>query len=208
MKQKTPDSVCGTAEKVKFKIAPLPEDSSYVLIEGDRNAFKFLARLFDAHAEADDCGFHIGPKCAGNAWFKKGSSLGLYLHKLPCGEKRSVPRGHSAKNVQVIDGADNATYSIFQATEEEFKQIFPRTGQDIEVVEDYVGRVGENESSQTLSKLWERPVHKREVKGIHGTLYYDYAGRSKYLPRSRREIDRTAGQLNKAERALYAKLRK
>lgn len=47
------------------------------------------------------------------------------------------------KNIQVIDGADNATYSIFQATEEDFDQIFPQPGQDIEIAEDYVDRVGE-----------------------------------------------------------------
>ena len=112
------------------------------------------------------------------------------------------------KDVQIIDGADNATYSIFQATDEEFNQIFPQNGQDIEIVEDYVGRVGEAEASRTLSNLWERPVHKRDVEGIHGTLYYDYAEESKYLPKSKREIDRYEGQLNEAQRALYAKLRR
>jgi hypothetical protein len=40
-------------------------------------------------------------------------------------------------------------------------RIFPGPGQDIEVVEDYVGRVGGNEANRTLSKLWERPIHKR-----------------------------------------------
>jgi hypothetical protein len=109
------------------------------------------------------------------------------------------------KNIQVIDGADNATYSIFQATAEEFKQIFPETGQDLEVVEDYVNRVGESEASRTLSKVWERPIHKRDVQGIHGTLYYDYKEKAKYLPKSRREIDRDGR--NEAERRLYAKLR-
>ncbi len=108
------------------------------------------------------------------------------------------------KNIQIIDGAVNATYSIFQATDEEFVQIFPNPGQDIEVVEDYVDRVGEKEADQTLSKLWARPIHKRDVQGIHGTLYYDYKEKAKYLPESRREIDRHG--LNEAERALYAKL--
>jgi hypothetical protein len=111
------------------------------------------------------------------------------------------------KNIQIIDGADNATYSIFQAVDEEFREIFPRPGQDIEVIEDYVDRVGESEASRILSKLWERPIHKRDVQGIHGTLYYDYKERAKYLPKSRREIDRHGGPLNEAQRTLYAKLR-
>jgi hypothetical protein len=85
MKRKTPDFVCADAlDNIKFKVALLPEDPTYVLIEGDKDAFKFLARLLDAQADAGDCGFQIGPKCAGRARFKKGSSLGLYLHRLPC----------------------------------------------------------------------------------------------------------------------------
>ncbi len=111
------------------------------------------------------------------------------------------------KNIQIIDGAENATYSIFQGTDLEFEKIFPGPGQDIEVVEDYVGRVGETEASRTLSKVWERPIHKRHAHGIHGTLYYDCEEKSKYLPASKREIDRALGQINEAQRALYAKLR-
>jgi hypothetical protein len=88
MKRKTPDSVCGAArDKIKFKIVPLPEDPTYVLIEGDKDAFRFLAQLFEAHAQADDSGFQIGPNCAGKARFKRGSSLGLYLHSLPRAER-------------------------------------------------------------------------------------------------------------------------
>ncbi len=110
------------------------------------------------------------------------------------------------KNIQIIDGASNATYNLFQATDDEFAEIFPGSGQDIEVVEDYVRRVGEDEARKTLSKLWERPIYKHDAKGIHGTLYYDYKEKARYLPESRREIDRSGG-LNEAERALYARLR-
>lgn len=34
------------------------------------------------------------------------------------------------KNIQVIDGAQNATFSVFQATDEEFALLFP-DGTDI-----------------------------------------------------------------------------
>jgi hypothetical protein len=113
----------------------------------------------------------------------------------------------AVKSIQIIDGADNATYSIFQATDQEFEAIFPGHGEDIEVVEDFVSRVGEKEAGGTLSKLWERPIHKRQAQGIQGTLYYDYKEKSKYLPKSKREIDRASGQINEAQRALYTKLR-
>jgi len=35
------------------------------------------------------------------------------------------------KNIQVFDGAENAAFSIFQATDEEFEAIFP-DGRDME----------------------------------------------------------------------------
>jgi hypothetical protein len=111
------------------------------------------------------------------------------------------------KNIQVIDGGVNATFNIFQATNHEFAAIFPGPGQDIEVIEDYLARVGEDEAAKTLSKIWERPIYKHDVKGIHGTLYYEWREKAKYLPKSRREIDRDPSGVNEAERALYARLR-
>jgi hypothetical protein len=111
------------------------------------------------------------------------------------------------KNVQIIDGADNATYSVFTATDEEFATIFPQPGQDLEIVEDYVARVGEVSANKTLSGLWQRPIHKHDLQGIHGTLFYDFKEKAKYLPESKREMDRPASQRNEFERALYQKLR-
>jgi hypothetical protein len=111
------------------------------------------------------------------------------------------------KNIQIIDGADNATYSIFQAADEEFAQIFPNSGQYLEIVEDYVARVGEDQAHQTLTRLWERPVYKQNVQGIHGTLFYDYKGKAKYLPESKREIDRVPGSINSFEREMNDNLR-
>lgn len=40
------------------------------------------------------------------------------------------------KNVMVIDGALNCAYDVFQATEEEFRSMFPAPGQDIQFIED------------------------------------------------------------------------
>ncbi len=47
------------------------------------------------------------------------------------------------KNVQIVDGALNATYSLFQATAEEFDVVFPQPGQDMEIVEDFLSRAGQ-----------------------------------------------------------------
>jgi hypothetical protein len=71
------------------------------------------------------------------------------------------------KNIQVIDGADNSSYSIFAATKEEFEAIFP-LGADIEFAEDFFERVGEERGTKITVELWKRPVAKKGVRGIHG----------------------------------------
>lgn len=111
------------------------------------------------------------------------------------------------KNIQIVDGADNATFSIFQATDDEFAKIFPGDGQDIEIIEDVINRLGEEALASLMSPIWERPIHKRDVVGIHGTLFYGHERKRHHLPTTKREVDRTSSQINAAERALYARLR-
>jgi hypothetical protein len=106
------------------------------------------------------------------------------------------------KNIQIIDGAVNATFSIFQATEEEFLVIFP-DGRDIEVVDDLFDRVGEAEASRLLAPLWQRPILKRDALGIHGTLYFGAEERREFLPDSRREVDWDESCVNEAQRELF-----
>ena len=108
------------------------------------------------------------------------------------------------KNVQIIDGAVNATFSVFQATEEEFALIFPTQGQDIEVVEDVVERMGEAAADQLLTPLWSRPILRREAMGIHGLLYYDSQDRRDHLPPTKREVDWDERAINQAQRELFA----
>ncbi len=68
----------------KLTVAKLDGDT--VLIEGDATALEFLGQFILAHSQADKDNCHNGlhPRGAGNAWFTKGSTLGFYLHKLPC----------------------------------------------------------------------------------------------------------------------------
>ena len=111
------------------------------------------------------------------------------------------------KNIQIIDSAENATFSIFQLTDEGFTVIFPKAGQNLELVENFVERVGEKVADLTLTLLWKRPILKEDVQGIHGTLFYGYGHRAKYLPDSRCEVDRDLGQLNQWQRLLYSQAR-
>jgi hypothetical protein len=110
------------------------------------------------------------------------------------------------RNIQVIDRAANATFSVFQATEEEFRAIFPSEGQDIELWEDFIGRCGE-QSERILGPIWERPILKRDAQGIHGTLYCEYEDRRHHLPATKREVDWNESAINSAQRRLFASKR-
>ena len=112
------------------------------------------------------------------------------------------------KNIQIVNGALNATFSIFQATEEEFAAIFPGDGQDMEIIEDFVARIGgDAQTGRFFAPIWERPILKRDAHGIHGTLYYDYEERRRFLPASKREVDWDDLSINYAQRELFASKR-
>ena len=68
-------------------------DRDTVLIEGDATALEFLGQFILAHfrADKDDCHNGLHPKGAGNTWFTRESTLGFYLHRLPCDEGH-IPR--------------------------------------------------------------------------------------------------------------------
>ena len=105
------------------------------------------------------------------------------------------------KNVQIIDGASNATYSLFQATDAEFTAIFP-DGRDMEKIEDLIARLGDQEATRVLTPLWNRPILKRDALGLHGTLFYDNERRR--LPASKREVDWDERSINPAQRELFS----
>lgn len=96
------------------------------------------------------------------------------------------------KNVQVIDGADNCAYDIFSISDEQFLILFPEKGQNIEFVEDVIERLGDEVATATLRGLWERPCPKSTVQGIHGTLFFQLAGKRQYYP-SKQEADLNLG---------------
>ena len=110
------------------------------------------------------------------------------------------------KNIKIIDGAANATLSLFQGTDEEFDAIFP-SGSEMEIVEDVIDRLGEEKAGRVIDPIWERPILKRDAVGIHGTLFYDSEHRREFLPASRRETDWPSGSINAAQRALFSSLR-
>ena len=111
------------------------------------------------------------------------------------------------KNIQIIDGAANATFSVFQATEDEFAAVFPADGQDMEFIEDFIERIGDERAGQILTPVWERPILKREAQGIHGILFYKYENKRQYFPATKREVDWDHNAINSAQRQLFASKR-
>lgn len=126
--------------------------------------------------------------------------------KIDCRHTLPNARTHLMKNIQIIDGAANATFSMFQATDEEFAAIFP-DGRDMELVEDLIERVGEEAAGSVMTPVWSRPILKRDALGIHGTLFYDNDHRRDHIPSSKREVDWADGSVNQAQRDLFAQHR-
>lgn len=93
------------------------------------------------------------------------------------------------KNIQVIDGADNCVYDIFQATDDEFNAIFP-IGHDVAFIDEVYARGDKKLLDQTFSVLWTRRISKAQALGINGLLFYELETKKAYYP-SRRDEEAT-----------------
>lgn len=77
------------------------------------------------------------------------------------------------KNIQIIDDAVNCTYDVFAIDDSGFDEIFPGET-DVEFEDDLYKRLGENKANSLLSMLWSSRQNKKNVLGIHGTLFFGY----------------------------------
>ena len=68
-----------------------------LLIEGDSRSLTFLAEVILAQASFSevDCGFEISPGGPGSAFFHPRSTIGLYIHSLPCTDPSGYPANES-----------------------------------------------------------------------------------------------------------------
>ncbi|HEX8875365.1 MAG TPA: hypothetical protein VF777_01355 [Phycisphaerales bacterium] len=55
------------------------------------------------------------------------------------------------KHIQVIDSAENCSFSICLVSDRDFRTIFPRKGQDIEFIEDLSKRIGKKLAGQIIN---------------------------------------------------------
>lgn len=90
------------------------------------------------------------------------------------------------KNIQVIDGALNAVYDIYQATDEEFSLIFS-PGDDIAFIDEVIARGPRAELDAAFSRIWKRRIPKARAMGIHGVLFYELDHKKRHYPTRRDE---------------------
>ena len=58
---------------------------TFVLLEGEPDALRFIGESILAFVDsAAECNWDIHPRGAGNTYFGSDSTVGIYLHKLPC----------------------------------------------------------------------------------------------------------------------------
>lgn len=88
-------------------------------------------------------------------------------------------------NVQVIDGASNSIFEIYNISEEQFN-IFFSNGADVAFTSDFP-HLDDDEDFWSL--FYSRRVDKKKVKGIHGTLHLEGNDAEKECFPNRKETD-------------------
>lgn len=94
------------------------------------------------------------------------------------------------KNIMIVDGADNCAYDVFAATDDEFALLFPAEGQDIAFADELWVEPVSREVRQAFDALWTRPIDKKAMTGLHGTIFYQLEKKKKYYP-NRKDSDLT-----------------
>jgi hypothetical protein len=73
-----------------------------------------------------------------------------------------------------------------------FDIIFP-SEQDIEFIEDLVERIGEDRLQSLCAQMWDCPIEKTLVSGIHGTLFYGLRDAKRQFYPNKRFYDNVYG---------------
>ncbi len=96
-------------------------------------------------------------------------------------------------NIMVVDDAPNCAYDVFSISEELFQALFPTPGQNIEFIEDVDDRIPEAELNRLAQGMWDHPVEKHAVSGMHGILFYGLRDEKKQFYPTKRDSDLDAG---------------
>jgi len=96
--------------------------------------------------------------------------------------------GEKMKNILVIDEAPNCAYDIYKVDNNIFAVLFPVDGQNVEFIEDVIERLGPKDQD-ILMNLWDGPVVKKNVNGIHGILFYGLINEKKRFYPNKKDSD-------------------
>ncbi len=78
------DDICNAYADKGVKLTVKLLDNETVLIESTSEGLTFLAEFLFAHVEDREDGTQLAPKGPGNIFFTKESTIGLYIHQVPC----------------------------------------------------------------------------------------------------------------------------
>ena len=82
------EEFAASGAKIRLRKMRNEEDGysqDYLLIEGEPSALRSFAKFVLAFADSDSsCTWDLHPTSAGSALFSEDSSIGIFLHKLPC----------------------------------------------------------------------------------------------------------------------------
>lgn len=78
------DDICEFYAKKGTQITIRLLDKETVLVEGTSDGLLFLSELLAAHVSEKADGKNLGPKDAGSALFSDASTMGIYIHQIPC----------------------------------------------------------------------------------------------------------------------------
>jgi hypothetical protein len=104
------------------------------------------------------------------------------------------------KNIQVIYGALNSVFGIYEVPDDLFKVMFPN-GSDIGFTDEVDKAFRKRGGRRLWNVVYGHPVDKKRVRGIQGTLHLDTSPVSKkYFP-TRKEADVWIGRSVSPERS-------
>jgi len=78
------DEICDHYAEMGVKLTIRLLDDETVLIEGASDALTFLSKLLEAHVGEKEDGRQLTPNGPGQVFFTEKSTLGIYIHMLPC----------------------------------------------------------------------------------------------------------------------------
>jgi hypothetical protein len=80
------DDICDYYADKGVKLTVRSLDDETVLIEGTAEALSFLGKVLLAHAEEKEDGRLLSHNSSGQIFFTEKSTLGIYIHRIPCEE--------------------------------------------------------------------------------------------------------------------------